>query len=75
MGRCISSRFSETNNRDNMYYTLFLNIRTSKSGPDAQLFLIETLIVTLLRGIGELVSVKNDQSDPTTIIRRRKNQI
>ena len=44
-------------------YTLFLIIRTSKSGPEAQLFLISNLIVTLLRGVGHLLYVKNDHEN------------
>ena len=30
-------------------------IRTSKSGPDAKLFLISELMLTLLRGVGQLI--------------------
>ena len=44
-------------------YTLFY-IRTSKSGTEAQLFLISTLIMTLLRGVGQLFSVKHDHKRP-----------
>ena len=42
------------------FNTRFLYIRTSKSGPEAQLFLISTLIVTLLRRVGYIFKVKNN---------------
>ena len=43
--------------RTSLLLQAVLNIRTSKSGPEAQLFLM--LIVTLLRGVGQPFSVKN----------------
>ena len=46
--------------------TLFYK-RTSTSGPEAQLFLIPTLIMTLLKGVGKLIYVNTITNDPATI--------
>ena len=54
-------------------YTLF-NIRTSKSGPEGQLFLISMLSVTLLRGgrviVFLLKMITNDPATYTTSSRK-----
>ena len=43
---------------------LLLYIKPSKSGPEAQMFLIANLIVTFLRGVGQLFSIKNNHKRP-----------
>ena len=52
-------RQDSTNGQNNHVHELL--IRTSNSGPEAQLFLIKTSIVILLRGVGLL---KNDHKRP-----------
>ena len=56
--------------------TLFFYIRTSKTGPEAQLLIIATIIsMTLLRGYVTFLNAKNDHKRSVSIIRKQFRNI